>query len=397
MITDILQFFKNVGKPKKVSEVKLVCQNEYGNMFSYGGNVYKSDVVRACVKPFVSAAGMLNPVHIRKTTGDSFARNPDFYISSVLADPNPIMSFGCLLERAANQFMLNNNAFIYVKRNEYGLVTGLYPINATSVEKSFEEDATLYLRFTLYGGNRFVFPYSDIIHLRRNYNNDDVFGDFTGDTLTPLLEVIAANDKSIVHAVKNGGILRWLLKFDRVLNPSDLARQAKEFERTFLTGDTIAAATDNQKILEQLKPTDYVPEEESIRGVMSRIYAYFGTNENITGAKYTEDEWTAYVEANVAPFAKQLEDEFTRKIFTKKERFKDGNKIIFETTSLHFASMSTKLGLQQMVDRGAMTANEWRNVLNLPPVEGGDEIIRRLDTAAVSAKNEKEEVKNGQK
>ena len=64
---------------------------------------------------------------------------------------------------------------------------------------------------------------------------------------------------------------------------------------------------------------------------------------------------------------------------------------------MHFASMSTKLGLQQMVDRGAMTANEWRNVLNLPPVEGGDEIIRRLDTAAVSAKNEKEEVKNGQK
>jgi hypothetical protein len=45
--------------------------------------------------------------------------------------------------------------------------------------------------------------------------------------------------------------------------------------------------------------------------------------------------------------------------------------------------MSTKLGLQAMVDRGAMTPNEWREVLNLPPVEGGDKPLRRLDTIAI--------------
>lgn len=36
----------------------------------------------------------------------------------------------------------------------------------------------------------------------------------------------------------------------------------------------------------------------------------------------------------------------------------------------------TKLELVQMVDRGAMTPNEWRAVLNLGPVEGGDKPIR---------------------
>ncbi len=36
-----------------------------------------------------------------------------------------------------------------------------------------------------------------------------------------------------------------------------------------------------------------------------------------------------------------------------------------------------------MVDRGAMTPNEWRRTLNLPPLQGGDEPIRRLDTAPV--------------
>ena len=37
-----------------------------------------------------------------------------------------------------------------------------------------------------------------------------------------------------------------------------------------------------------------------------------------------------------------------------------------------------------MVDRGAMTPNEWRKVLNLSPIEGGNKPIRRLDTALVS-------------
>jgi hypothetical protein len=51
--------------------------------------------------------------------------------------------------------------------------------------------------------------------------------------------------------------------------------------------------------------------------------------------------------------------------------------------SLQYASMSTKLNLLQMVDRGAMTPNEWRRVMNMAPIEGGDKPIRRLDTAVV--------------
>ena len=38
-----------------------------------------------------------------------------------------------------------------------------------------------------------------------------------------------------------------------------------------------------------------------------------------------------------------------------------------------------------MVDRGAMTPNEWRKILNLGPVENGDKLIRRLDTAEVNS------------
>ncbi len=88
----------------------------------------------------------------------------------------------------------------------------------------------------------------------------------------------------------------------------------------------------------------------------------------------------------------QMSGEYTRKLFTRRERG-FGNRIIFEASSLQYASMQTKLNLLQMVDRGSMTPNEWREVLNLGPIEGGDKPIRRLDTALVKGGEGNEEDK----
>ena len=48
-----------------------------------------------------------------------------------------------------------------------------------------------------------------------------------------------------------------------------------------------------------------------------------------------------------------------------------------------FANTKTKLEFVAMVDRGAMTPNEWRYLFNMTPVEGGDTPIMRLDTAKI--------------
>jgi len=84
----------------------------------------------------------------------------------------------------------------------------------------------------------------------------------------------------------------------------------------------------------------------------------------------------------VEPDITQLSNECTRKLFSRRERG-HGNKIIFESSNLTFASMATKLNLVQFVDRGIMSPNEVREVLNMSPYDGGDEIVRRLDTAPV--------------
>ena len=77
-----------------------------------------------------------------------------------------------------------------------------------------------------------------------------------------------------------------------------------------------------------------------------------------------------------------MSGEYTRKLFTRRERG-FGNKIIFESSNLNFASMRTKLNLVQYVDRGIMSPNEIRAILNLAPREGGDEFVLRKDTGVV--------------
>ena len=110
-----------------------------------------------------------------------------------------------------------------------------------------------------------------------------------------------------------------------------------------------------------------------------RIYGHFNTNDKIVHGSYTEDEWISYFESAVEPDIIQLSNEYTRKIFSRRERGY-GNKIIFEASSLAFASMTTKLNLVQLVDRGIMVPNEMRAIFNWAPIPGGDQPIRRLDT-----------------
>lgn len=369
--------------------VRYELITERGNGFySWNGNLYQSDVIRSCIRPFYKAIGKLIAKQVRQMA-DDLKVNPDLYVKVLLEEPNPYMTGQMLQEKLAIQLKLNNNAFAYINRDANGYAMEIYPIPAVAVEPIYNSQYLLYLRFTFINGRTATFPYEDIIHLRQDYNSNDIFGDGNTEVLNSMMEIVSTIDQGIVKAIKNSAVIKWLLKFKQTLRPEDIQAQTKRFVNDFLKIDTEseesiagAAGTDTKADVEQVKPTDYVPNASQMDKTVQRIYNYFGTNENIIQSKFTEDDWNAYYEAEIEPVAMQMSNEFSRKIFSRRER-SFGNRIIFEANSLQYASMATKLNLLQMVDRGAMTPNEWRLVLNMGPIEGGDKAIRRLDTAEV--------------
>ncbi len=372
--------FRNVGRTARFQMV-----TERGNGFySWNGKLYQSDIVRSCIRPRAKAMGKLVAKHIRRDK-NGIQVNPEPYIRFLLEEPNPFMSGQVLQEKVTNQLALNNNAFILIVRDEYGLPVELYPIPCSGVEAIFRNNE-LYLKFYFLNGNINTFPYTEIIHLRDDFCDNDIFGESPAKALTSLMEIVNTTDQGIIKAIKNSGVIRWLLKYTNSLRPEDLKKNVEDFVNNYLSIESTtfgAAGVDAKADAIRIEPKDFVPNAAQTDRTTQRIYAFFNTNEKIVHSNYTEDEWISYYEARIEPDAIQMSNEYTRKLFTRRERG-FGNQIIFEASSLQYASMQTKLNLMQMVDRGAMTPNEWRWVFNMAPVEGGDKPIRRLDTAPVA-------------
>ncbi|MEG2246430.1 phage portal protein [Clostridium sp.] len=382
---NIFKLFNN----RSVSSTRFQMIIDQGNGFyNWDGKLYQSDIIRSCIKPKAKAVGKLTAKHIRNNSKDGLKVNPEPYMRFLLEEPNPYMTGQMMLEKCVTQLQLNNNTFIYIHRDEFGYPVELYPIPVVGVEAIYDKVGFLYLKCTMINGKVVTYPYKDIIHLRQDYNENDIFGQSPASALKPLMEIINTTDQGIVKAIRNGSAIKWLLKFNQSLRPEDIKKQTKEFVDNFLSIDTEfggAAAADSKYDAKQVDPKDYVPNATQTEKTVQRLYSFFNTNDKIIQSKYNEDEWNSYYESEIEPLAIQLSNEFTRKLFTRKERG-FGNRIVFETVNLQYASMSTKLNLVHMVDRGALVPNEWRQILGFAPIEGGDEPIRRLDTDVVSGK-----------
>lgn len=384
MFEKIKRFFNAQTRSPTIDRLEMVTQNGEG-FYAWNGKLYDSDIVRSCIRPKAKAIGKLTAKHIRDNES-GLTINPDVYMRFLLEEPNPFMTGQVFQEKMATQLQLNNNAFALIIRNNDGFPVELYPIPASGVDALYDHGGNLLLRCTMRNGKIFTFDYVDVIHIRQDFNDSDIFGTSPMKALKPLMEIVNTSDQGIVNAIKNSAVIRWLLKFTTNLNDDDRAKRTKEFAESFLKIDNTAgvAAVDGKMDATQVKPQDYVPNALQMDRTTKRIMNYFGTNPEIVGSTYDENQWNAYYEAEIEPVAVQMSGEYTRKLFTRRERG-FGNSIIFEASSLQYASMTTKMNLYQAVDRGSMTPNEWRRILgNLAPLPGGDEPIRRLDTQPVA-------------
>jgi len=377
------------NKKKETKQDKSVIQmvttaGEY--YYSWNGKLYESDIVRACIRPKVKAISKLVGKHIRDDPNGTLKVNPDVNIKFMLEEPNPYMTAQQMQEKVGNQLCLNNNAFILIVRDENGKAMQLYPIPCTLVETKYGNDGELFLKFQYPNGKSGIFRYSDIIHLRQDYNENDIFGSSPAAAITSMMQVITTIDQGIVKAIKNSSVIRWLLTFHNSLRDEDIKANVKKFVDNYLAVETDsfgAAGIDAKANITRIEPKDYVPNAAQTDRTMERLHSFFNTNKKIVQSSFTEDEWNSYYEAEIEPVVVQMHQVYSVKIFTRKERGY-GNRIEFEANNLQCASLNTKLAFQAMVDRGAMSPNEWRATMNLAPLEGGDAPIRRLDTQVVN-------------
>ena len=388
LLERIRKAFHGDGSAGEVYKMITVANESY---FAYDGKVYKSDIIRSCIRPYVKAMGKTVAKHIYEMVDEEGKRtikvNPNISMRIMLMDPNPYMTFQMLTEKVAWQLKLNGNAFILIVRDENGIPRQLYPLPATGAMAEWLPDGELSVKFYFSNGNVYQFRYHDLIHLRGDFFQNDIMGDSIAESLIPLMETVVTMDKGIIEAIKSSAIIRWILKINGGLRKEDIKTYAEDFAKDYLNIETSTgigvAATDTKAELKQVEPKNYVPNAAQQDRQKERIYEFFNVNEEIVQSKEAGDIWNSYYEHVVEPDVRQMSEEYTRKLFTQRQRA-FGNYIIFEAYNLQLASLKDKLELKDMVDRGALTPNEWRYSMGFGPIEGGDVAIRRLDTAVVN-------------
>ena len=352
--------------------------NGYTPVFSNAPeSIYEMELTRAAIHSFASFASKLKP-EISGTAQKNLERTLQF-------KPNPFMDTSKFIYRIATILSVNNTCFIVPIEDEFGGLIGDYPLLPQRCEV-VEYNGAPFLRYTFGSGQKAAIEFERVGVMTQFQYTDDFFGE-SNAALRPTMQLIHTQNQGIINGVKNSASIRFLAKVANMLKPEDITKERKRF-----TADNLSAENQSGMVIYDAKFADVKPIESKpftvnaaqMAQINENVFNYFGTNAGILQNKYTEDEWNAYYEGKIEPFAIQLSLVMSNMTYTARE-LSFGNAITFTANRLQYASNQTKLNIStQLFDRGLLNRNGVMDVWNMAHVEGGEKYYIRKEYAEVS-------------
>ena len=361
--------------------------NAYTPSFTtFGGSIYEMELTRAAIDRIASQCAKLLP----EVNGNAYKN----LANKLKHQPNPYMNTYQFLYRVATILKVNTTAFI-VPLYEYGTdhINGFYPVLPSKTEiVTFKEEP--WLRYTFSNGQKAACELSKVGIMTEYQYKSDFFGD-GNQVLLPTLGLLDTQRQGQMEAIKQSAFIRFMARVAGVKREDDLEKIRANFAEKNLSGDNSKGLLLFDGTLADVKQIDskpYVVDAEQQKLIQDNVFNYFGVSENILQHKWNEDEWNAFYEGLIEPFAVQLSQCLTNMLFTEKEK-SFGNEVLLSANRMQYASNSTKLQVSsQLFDRGVLTTNQVMDIWNLPHVEGGDKrYIRREYVEADKLDQEGEE------
>lgn len=271
-----------------------------------------------------------------------------------------------------------------IQQNE-NRIEAFYPLSPSSVEFIGAQGSKLYVKMLFPDGKRVVLPYNEVIHLHRHFSNNELLGN-DNTPLYPLIDTAHTLTEATGAAVKNATNIREILKFTSLVNPTQVKIEKERFVKDYLSLQNIGgiAATDQRFEFQPTNSTPYNVPHEQTEAINSQICAYLGISPKIVSGDYTEDEFAAFYESVIEPFALQMSLEFTNKC---------GIDIAFSAERLEFSSAKTRIGLlRELLPFGIISINEARKLLSLPAVKDGDRRLQSLNYVTADKADKYQEI-----
>ena len=344
---------------------------EYQTVFStWDGKIYEQALVRSAIEKTSVLASKLKP----EVLGDSSPR-----IRRALdVAPNQYMSWPKMIGRLMTILLNDNTAAVVPAFDKDMQVTGIYPLKFDTAEV-VDYKGEPWVRFYLGSGDPMAIELKWVCFLTRFQYESDFFGT-SNSALTSTLQLMDYQEQAQEAAIRNGANIKFIASASSSMRPEDIEKKRDEFsDRNLSTKNTSGLMIyDNTfESMKQVEPVSYTVSSEEMDRIQRNVFNYFGVNESILQSSYTEEEFGAFYESQIEPFAVQLGEGLTQMLYTPTQR-RHGNRVVFSANRLEYASNASKRNMiRDMLDRCVMTLNEAREILQLPPTENGDVFIAR--------------------
>lgn len=334
---------------------------------TYSGGLYEMELTRSCVHSFASMCGKLKP----EMQGSAYKRLE----KTLQFKPNPWMDTYKFIYRIATILSVDGTAFIApLYAEDEKTIVGLYPLLPQNTEV-MEYKGEPWLRYTFASGQKAAIEMARVGIMTNHQYRDDIFGS-DNRALNPTLSLMSIQSQGMEEAIRQSAVIRFMARVGNTLRPDDLEKERRAFSKMNLSDENTTGVMIFDAKYADVKQVDskpFVVDAEQMALIKNNAFNYFGVNEDILQNKFTEDQFNAFYEGKLEPFALQLSLVISNMLFTPKE-LAFGNSVIFTANRLQYASNTTKLNVStQLFDRGILTMNQVMDIWNLAHVEGGDE------------------------
>lgn len=352
--------------------------NGYSPVFTNAPeSIYEMELTRAAIHSFANFCGKLKP-EITGTARQNLSK-------TLLFKPNPFQDTYKFLYRLATILLVNNTAFVCPIEDDFGRLVGYYPLLPQNCEV-IDVGGKPYLRYSFATGQKAAVELEKVGILTRFQYSNDFFG-ADNRAFNPTMQLIHTNNQGIINGVKNSAAIRFLAKIANLFDTEDIKKERERFTKDNLSADNQSGMIIYDNKFSEVKQVDSKPftiNANQMMQIKENVFDYFGVSEGIIQNKYSEDEWNAFYEGAIEPFALQLSLVMTNMTFTE-HQISCGNSIIFTANRLQYASNQTKLSIStQLFDRGLINRNAVMDIWNMAHVEDGDKYYIRKEYTEVS-------------
>lgn len=338
---------------------------------SFGGGVYESELIRAAINA--------RATHISKLKVESYGAAKPALQTKLKNNPNEFQTWSQFQYRLSTLLDVHNTAFICPVFDQFGQISGIYTPLPNKCEIAAYEGVP-YLRYEFSHGEKAAVELSLCGIMTKYQYRNDFFGE-SNEALRQTMDLIHIQNQGIEEGVKSAATYRFMAKLSNFAKAEDLAKERQRFTAENFSKDAkgggLLLFPNTYQDVKQVEVKPWVVDAEQRKAIEANVFRYYGVNDDVLTNHFTADNWSAFYEGAIEPFAIQESEVLEKMFFTLRER-SQGNGVTVTANRLQYLSNQDKLNVSaQMLDRGIMSINDVREIWNLPPVEGGDVRIIR--------------------